>query len=140
MRSNSAANRPASSPPVPALVRVAADNDELGGERITKGTVIIISIYATHRHRMLWDDPDRFDPDRFLPEREAAIKRGQYLPFGFGQRTCLGMTFAMVEGIAILATVVARARVSWDGRHLPEPVSKLTLIPRGGMPLDVTML
>ena len=41
---------------------------------------------------------------------------------------------------AILATLIRGARFEWDGRHLPEPVSRVTLQPKGGMPLAVTLL
>ena len=61
-----------------------------------------------HRHRKLWEDPDRFDPERFTPEREAKYARTQFMPFGFGPRTCIGGTFAMMEATAILATLVRR--------------------------------
>lgn len=127
-------------PPVPAIVRVAAAPARLGGEDVPKGALIIIPVYALQRHRALWDDPDRFDPDRFLPASENGRPRGQYIPFGFGQRTCMGMPFAYIEGLAILATLLRRFRFHWDGRHEPEPISQITLHPKGGMPLEVEVL
>ena len=42
----------------------------------------------------------------------------------------------MMEAIAILATLVRRARFEWDGVHAPEPLSRVTLRPKGGMPLQ----
>ena len=60
------------------------------------------------------------------------------MPFGFGSRTCIGMAFAMIEATVVLATLVRAARFDWDGRHLPEPVSRITLQPKGGMPLAVS--
>ena len=110
---------------------------ELGGETIPEGANIVISIFVVHRHRHLWDDPDRFDPERFMPERRDKILRTQFMPFGFGARTCIGASFAMMEGVAILATLVRGAAFGWDGRHLPEPLSRVTLRPKGGMPLRV---
>lgn len=127
-------------PPAPIMNRIAVEASEFGGKRIAPGTIIVIPVYAIHRHRKLWGDPDRFDPTRFAAEREAGYARTQFMPFGFGPRICIGMSFAMMEGIAILATLVRAASFHWDGKHLPEPQSRVTLRPAGGMPLGVTML
>ncbi|MEO8651165.1 MAG: cytochrome P450 [Hyphomicrobiaceae bacterium] len=124
-------------PPAPVLVRMPLTDTKLGDVAIRARAQIIVPIYAIHRHRKLWSDPDRFDPDRFLPEAEKAMPRTQYLPFGAGPRICIGMSFALVEAVVLLATFVRAARFDWDGRHLPEPVSRVTLRPKGGMPLMV---
>jgi cytochrome P450 len=127
-------------PPAPVLTRVATEDITLGTFEIAKDTLIVIPVYATHRHRALWEDPDRFDPDRFLPEHEAGRPRAQFMPFGYGPRTCIGAAFAMIEAAAILATLVRGARFEWDGVHEPEPQARVTLRPRGGMPLKVVLL
>lgn len=127
-------------PPVPVMSRIAARPAALGGVDIPEGGVTVIPIYCVHRHKALWEDPARFDPARFTPEREAAYPRTQFMPFGAGPRVCLGASFAMTEAAVILAAFLRAARFDWDGRHAPEPVSRLTLQPRGGMPLKVSML
>ncbi len=127
-------------PPAPVLTREVAARTELGGRTLTPGTLIVMPIFAIHRHKQLWTDPDRFDPDRFLPEAESRMVRTQFMPFGFGSRTCLGMAFAMIEATVLLAVLVRGARFGWDGRHSPEPVSRVTLRPKGGMPLHVSAL
>jgi cytochrome P450 len=127
-------------PPAPVMTRITRSEVELGSSKIGANVLIIIPVFAVHRHRLLWDDPNRFDPQRFTSEREAALRRTQFMPFGFGQRTCIGMSFAMMEATAILATLVRAARFAWDGRHAPEPISRVTLRPKGGMPLAVTLI
>jgi cytochrome P450 len=124
-------------PPAPVMTRHAAADVDLGGVAVPADALVIIPVFAVHRHKKLWDDPDRFDPGRFLPERRARLARTQFMPFGFGARTCIGNSFAMMEGPAILATLVRGARFEWDGVHAPEPLSRVTLRPRGGMPLYV---
>jgi cytochrome P450 len=126
-------------PPAPVMARQCAEPLNIGGHRLPAGTQLVIPIYAIHRHRKLWSDPDRFDPDRFLTEAEAGRSRTQYMPFGGGQRVCIGATFALMEATVLLATFVRAARFGWDGRHVPEPISRITLRPAGGMPLRVTM-
>jgi cytochrome P450 len=124
-------------PPAPMMTRQTAAPAVLGGESLPGGMLIMIPIYAVHRHTKLWNDPDRFDPERFTPERKAKYARTQYMPFGFGARTCIGASFAMMEAIAVLATLVRGADFEWDGQHAPEPLRRVTLRPKGGMPLHV---
>lgn len=127
-------------PPVAVMSRVAGAATSLGGVDVPKHTNVVIPIYAVHRHRRLWTDPDAFDPARFSPDAEKSHARAQFMPFGFGPRLCIGMTFAMMEGVALLATLVRGARFDWPGGAEPEPVSRITLTPRHGMPLAVTPL
>ena len=86
-----------------------------------------------------WEDPDAFEPGRFAPQREAVIPRYQYMPFGAGPRICIGNAFAMIEATAILATLLRRARFAPVEGHEPEPIARVTLLPRGGMPLKVSL-
>ena len=123
-------------PPVPMLSRQAVADTRIGPHEIRAGTSAIVPIYAAHRHRARWEDPDRFDPGRFARAREAAMPRYQYLPFGAGPRICIGMAFAMIEATVILATLLQRAHFA-PTDHEPQPVARVTLVPRGGMPLYV---
>ena len=127
-------------PPAPVMGRMTREPTTLGAHRFAAGTMIVIPIFAVHRHRKLWDDPDRFDPTRFTPEREQHYARTQFMPFGFGPRTCIGMSFAMLEAVALLALLVRDATFSCDATLAPEPISRVTLRPRGGMPLRVDVI
>jgi cytochrome P450 len=44
----------------------------------------------------------------------------------------------LIEAAAILATLLQRLRFRWAGHDEPVPVARLTLIPRGGIPLAVS--
>ncbi|MEZ5853238.1 MAG: cytochrome P450 [Hyphomicrobiaceae bacterium] len=125
-------------PPAPVLGRKATEVVTLGGQQFQPGAMMILPVWAIHRHRALWEDPDRFDPDRFAPEREATMRRAQFMPFGFGPRTCIGMSFAMMEATVLLAAFVRGCRFDWVDQLSPEPVSRVTLRPRGGMTLGVS--
>jgi cytochrome P450 len=124
-------------PPAPVMTRQVVTPTQLGSQMLPAGTLVFIPIYALHRHARLWEEPDRFDPERFMPERKAKYARTQHMPFGFGARTCIGASFAIMEALAILATLVRRTDFEWDGKHAPEPLSRVTLRPKGGMPLRV---
>jgi cytochrome P450 len=124
-------------PPVPVMSRQAVADATLGAQTIRAGTSIVIPIYAIHRHRARWQDPDLFDPARFAPDKEGRISRYQYMPFGAGPRICIGMAFAMIEATAMLATMLQAARFQPVEGHQPIPVARVTLVPKGGMPLKV---
>lgn len=126
-------------PPAPVIGRMARRDVEIGSHRFKPGAMLVIPVYVIHRHRKLWEDPDRFDPTRFESARETTYKRTQFMPFGFGPRICIGMGYAMNEAIVLLASFVRGARFAWDGKHEPEPVSRVTLRPKGGMPLSLSI-
>jgi cytochrome P450 len=126
-------------PPVALLPRVAREATMLGDQRVERGTLILIPIYALHRHRLLWDNPDAFDPDRFAPEKGLEKRRFAYMPFGAGPRICIGMQFALMEATAILATLVRGAHVTPDPDHRIRPLVRITMRPEGGMPMTVKM-
>jgi len=124
-------------PPAAALVRQAVTDTTLGGYRVTPRTHINVPTYALHRHRLHWEHPDAFDADRFAPDRVKARSRYVYLPFGGGPRICIGANFAMIESAVILATLVRAFRFCPVPGHKPHPVARVTIRPRGGMPLFI---
>lgn len=124
-------------PPITAVSRAAVGPDELAGHAIRRGTMIVIAPYVLHRHRTLWSDPDRFDPMRFLDGARDRISRFAYLPFGAGPRVCIGATFAMQEAAIVLATLVRHCRLELLPGHAIWPVQRVSLRPRGGLPMIV---
>lgn len=124
-------------PSLPLMSRMCAQDVEAGGLAVKAGTFVFIPIYAIHRHRLLWQDPDVFDPDRFSPERSAGRHRFAYLPFGAGPRVCIGQAFAQTETVAILATLVRGARLEPDPGHKVRPLMRVSMRPQGGMPMTL---
>ena len=125
-------------PPLAAISREAIAADELADETIAAGTTIVIAPYVLHRHRRLWDEPDLFDPTRFLPPARETIDRYGYLPFGAGPRICIGATFALQEATLVLATVMRRLRLRLAPGFAVWPLQRVTLRPRGGLPMHIT--
>ena len=100
-------------PPIAAISRAAVGPDELAGVPIKRGTMVVVAPYVLHRHRALWDDPNRFDPSRFLGKARDAIDRFAYLPFGVGPRICIGNSFALQEASIVVATSCGTSPCSW---------------------------
>jgi len=124
-------------PPAPSLSREAVAPDTLAGQAIRAGTLVVVSPYVLHRHRLLWRDPDLFDPSRFLPGDREKIDRFAYLPFGAGPRVCIGMGFALQEATIFLAMILRDFRLELAPGHEVAPVQRITLRPKGGMPMLV---
>jgi cytochrome P450 len=122
-------------PPAAFLSRTARKADRILGREVRPGDTVMLPIYALHRNRRLWADPDRFDPGRFADPK--AIDRFAYLPFGDGPRICIGASFALQEAVIILATLLARFRFTRIPGKDPRPVLILTLRPEGGVWLKV---
>ena len=66
-------------PPIWALIRIAAGDDEIGGHKIKAGDKVVILAYVMHHSPKYWDEPEKFDPERFAPERSK--KRMKYSLF-----------------------------------------------------------
>jgi len=124
-------------PPITAISRSALASDELAGQNIKRGTMVVIAPYVLHRHRALWSEPSSFDPSRFLHGARERIDRFAYLPFGVGPRVCIGATFALQEASIVVATVMQQFTLELEPGHKVWPVQKVTLRPRGGLPMIV---
>jgi cytochrome P450 len=127
-------------PPVAALPRQASRDTTIQGTPVPKNTIILMPIYAMHRHIKQWDRPEVFDPDRFAPELGLERQRYQYMPFGAGLRICIGMGFALNEAVAVLATLMREVQLEHDPAHKIRPLVRITMRPEGGMPMRIAAL
>lgn len=121
------------------FARVAAEDVEVGGYRIRRGSQLFPVPYIIHHDPRWYPDPERFDPERFRPERFDALPSCAWIPFGAGPRACIGAAFATLEMVMIVATILQRARLSLaPGQDDPEPLPLFSLRPRGGLRMTVT--
>ena len=115
------------------LPRTAIEDDEIDGHHIPAGTNLIGLIYMCHYHPDEWDNPEVFDPERFQSEKTEKRHKFAYMPFGAGQRKCIGMDFALMEGQLALAMVAQRYTLAQTTSMLAEPELSTTLRPKGGV-------
>lgn len=125
-------------PPVPMMVREAAQAETFRGRTVPKGSQIVLSPWHLHRHERLWDRPDEFDPTRFKTENGKTCLRNAYIPFSAGQRVCTGAAFAMIEGPLILSMLVRAYRFELVEDRPAMPVAHLTVRGKDGIWLAVT--
>lgn len=120
-------------PPAWVGPRRATRDVTLAGVEVPAEIGVQYSSWATHHLPQLYPDPFRFDPDRFLPEREAALPRGAYIPFGGGSRKCLGKRFGEYELRALASVLFTRVRFDPCSSEPPTVVTTPTLGPKGGL-------
>jgi cytochrome P450 len=94
--------------PLRWLQRRALVADQIDGHPIPAGALVLLAVGLFHRDPDLWHNPEAFEPERFRPENVAQQHPCAWLPFGKGQRFCLGKDFAMMEGKLILAMTLQR--------------------------------
>jgi cytochrome P450 len=98
--------------PIWILMRRALEPVELGGVPIPRDTEVTVSPHALHFDPRNFPHPDRFDPDRWAPDRVGDVPRGAFIPFGAGNRMCVGNTFALLEMVVAAATITSRWRLA----------------------------
>jgi cytochrome P450 len=123
-------------PPAHLGSRIAARELEYDGYVIPAGARVTYSIYVTHRMKAYWERPHDFDPDRFLPERSKSRPPYCFVPFGGGQRNCIGAAFAQVEAKVILSRVLQRCTFRLLRQSVHEHMA-VTIEPRPGVFMEV---
>jgi cytochrome P450 len=124
-------------PPAFIFSRQVATQVSISGHDLQTGEIALMSPYLLHRSPRYFPQPLQFDPDRFTPDREAAIPRFAYVPFGGGRRVCIGNQFALMEGQIILATLAALFEFRPVSAKPQRTEALFTLRPKGGLPLLV---
>jgi cytochrome P450 family 135 len=110
---------------VPFVTRLLKQPFTVGGREYPAGIQLAPCIHLVHRRPDLYECPDEFRPERFLERRYSPY---EWLPFGGGNRLCLGMQFALFEMRVVLATVLGRA-------VLERPADAVSRVSRRGVVL-----
>ncbi|KAL1503811.1 hypothetical protein AB1Y20_012278 [Prymnesium parvum] len=130
-------------PAPPLLIRCALEEDTWpeggtgieGGVKLQRASDLFISMYNLGRSPQLWEKPDSFDMDRwerpFTNEKvkgwkgyNPELRRGLYpseiaadyafLPFGAGERKCVGDQFATLEAAVTIIMLLRRFEFDLD--------------------------
>ncbi|MDL9936143.1 cytochrome P450 [Gordonia sp. ABSL1-1] len=119
-------------PVVPLVARELLKPWQFGAEQTPSGITALVSILLLHHHDDLYERPFAFDPTRFLGVRPAAHT---LMPFGGGNRRCLGATLAMAELRTVVTEILRRVDLVTHDRPAERPRHRnVTMIPiRGGL-------
>jgi cytochrome P450 / NADPH-cytochrome P450 reductase len=100
-------------PTAPAFSVCSHEETVIGGKYLIKPAYQVrILLPALHRDRSVWGErAEVFDPDNFSPAAERDRPRNAWIPFGNGQRACIGRQFAMQEAALMLGMVLHRFKL-----------------------------
>lgn len=153
--------------PVPMTLREAAVDTTINGQKIPKGTRIMLCPWATNKDASLWgEDAAVFNPERWLaPSPSASSAAGEdgdgdkavatssggassnfaFMTFLHGPRSCIGQGFAKAEFACILASWVGRFSFSlkneeeYDENNM-DIKGGVTARPANGLYVNVSVL
>ncbi len=121
-------------PVVGAVFRRLAVPFTFGGYELPENAVVGAAIVLAHQREKVFPEPHRFRPERFL---ERTFTPFEFLPFGGGNRRCLGAAFALMELPILLAAFLRRGRYRLRDQTFPGVVRRnVTLAPARAVELE----
>ncbi|XP_072935536.1 cytochrome P450 6j1-like [Epargyreus clarus] len=86
-------------PPIGFVSRQCVQDTVLpvGNIKIEKGTTMFIATYGMHHDETYFPEPNAFKPERFSKENKHNFMDAAYMPFGKGNRICIGVRYAQLQ-------------------------------------------
>jgi cytochrome P450 len=83
----------------------------VGGVQLPAGADVMFSQSDLHVDPRPFPAPNTFDPERWLAEKDQLPPRDAFIPFGAGNRRCIGEGYAQTEAVIALATLLGKWRL-----------------------------
>lgn len=110
-----------------AFARIPNQPTSILGYKLEPDDWLSISIYALHHREDLYPNSRQFIPERFL---EKTYSPYECIPFGGGNRRCIGSALALLEMKLVMATILPRFQLALTNPRPMYPVRRgLTLAP-----------
>ncbi|MBE9045130.1 cytochrome P450 [Pleurocapsales cyanobacterium LEGE 10410] len=118
-----------------AFLRFAKSKIEVMGHQFEAEEMLAPTIYLTHHREDLYPEAKKFKPERFLERQYSTY---EFLPFGGGNRRCIGYALALLEMKLVLATVLSNWNLSLTSARPILPKRRgATIAPDNGVPLTL---
>ncbi|XP_039023706.1 cytochrome P450 CYP749A22-like [Hibiscus syriacus] len=125
-------------PPVNSTPRKVERQVRVGKLMVPTYLELDIRFLALHHDPDLWgDDVHLFKPERFAQRiaKTTNYNTAAFVPFGFGPRSCVGMSFAMTGIKIVLSMILQRYSFTLSPAFVHSPLPSLVLKPQHGIPL-----
>jgi cytochrome P450 len=124
-------------PPAWVVGRSVIESCTVGGQALAVGNTVIMGQWVVHRDPRWFADPETFRPERWENDFARTLPRYAYFPFGGGPRVCIGNTFAMMESVLVLVTVLQKWRLELVPNQNIVLQPAVTLRPKHGIQMKV---
>ncbi len=124
--------------PAWGIGRLALEEHEFNGYQIPAKSLVLASPFVMHRDARFWENAEEFIPERWekLSVKEAG-NRFIYFPFSKGVRSCIGESFAWMEGVLLLAVLGRKWKLSLAPEQKIGYQAMVTLRPKYGMKMNI---
>ncbi len=120
---------------ITAFARTSRISVEIAGQQFAPETTLVPCIYLVHHREDLYPEPKQFKPERFL---ERQFSPAEFIPFGGGNRRCLGYALAMLEMKLVLATIMSKYELTLANKKPEKPSRRgVTMAPANGVKMIV---
>ena len=120
-----------------AFARIPTKPMSILGCQLEPKDWLSVSIYALHHREDLYPNPRQFIPERFL---EKTYSPYEYIPFGGGNRRCIGSALALLEMKLVTATILSQFQLALTSKRSMYPVRRgITLAPPASFGMVVKM-
>ena len=115
----------------------------IGEWDVPSGSIVLGSPWILHRDPRFWDSATSMVPQRWLDaeghfdESAPGVPRGAWIPFGFGNRRCIGEQFAWTEAVLVLATLASHWRPELVPGTAVTTQAAVTLRPKNGLKMTL---
>ncbi|XP_017887309.1 cytochrome P450 315a1, mitochondrial [Ceratina calcarata] len=129
-------------PIAPFISRYLPQDSVIGNYFVSKGELLVLSIYSSSRDSMNFSRPSEF-----LPERWIRMEKGTYqgvmhphasLPFALGARSCIGRKLAEIQISLALAELVKSFKIDCINKDQVKMILHLISVPSESMKLKLT--
>ncbi len=125
-------------PPAWTLGRLAVEDHEFNGFHIPKNSLVLASQFVMHHDPRFWENPESFKPERWKNQStKEAGNKFIYFPFSKGVRSCIGESFAWMEGVLLLAVLGRKWKLGLAPNQKIEMQPMITLRPKHGIKIRV---
>ena len=119
-----------------AFARVLTQPMTINDRQFAADTWFMISIYNLHHKEDIYPNAKQFIPERFLTK---SYSNYEYMPFGGGNRRCIGSALALLEMKLVTATILSRFDLKLVNKRPMLPVRRgLTLAPPASFKMILT--